>query len=142
MKRVNKSGLTCSKNKPFISDGTPGKNTNQQRWCCKAKPGAVPHVLSMRFAVWGNSACFLLTSGMGRFLRSKNSLICSKAISSNSKGLLKALATASAVKSSEVGPNPPVQIQQSALAAMSLSKLIKSVNLSPTAVWRVTVKPQ
>ena len=87
-------------------------------------------------------ACFLFESGIILFLSAKKRLICLYAVSSNSSGRLKAMATASAVRSSLVGPKPPVQIQQSARCDIFCSNSTRSLILSPTAVCRVTVKPQ
>ncbi|MPM73593.1 hypothetical protein SDC9_120575 [bioreactor metagenome] len=129
-----RNGLTCSVNIGFISLGGPGIIIRILPFSSIIIPGAVPLSLYMIIAPSGIIACFILFSVMSRPNLEKNFFILFNALSSRYIFLSKYSAPISFVRSSPVGPNPPVVIITS---ARSNAKCIASFilfGLSPTTV--------
>ena len=103
-----------------------------------ARPGAVPCGLCSTVAPSGTIACTLVRSGMGRLRLSKKLLMCASTAASSRNSFPSNCATRSRVRSSEVGPSPPVVMIRSARASASLTACSMSLPVSGTATWRVT----
>ena len=128
-------GFTCLENIGFISFGGPGIIIRILLLSSIIIPGAVPFSLYITVEFTGTIACLTLLSVIGLFILSKNFLILSRAFSSRISFRPKYSAPISFVRSSPVGPRPPVVIIMSALSkAMFMAVFILS-GLSPTTVW-------
>ena len=114
------------------SDGTPGVKKHKARLILSAKPQAVPFLLSIIIAPSGSIACLILVLGMTR----PRALCQLSSLSSHCsfKTCLtpQALAAASVVLSSEVGPKPPFTKSKSQCLDLSLISEVMSSRLSPT----------
>ena len=95
----------------FISNGTPGKEIMIRSPCSNHMPDAVPNLFSKTFALEGKSACFRFSSliGVGTYfrnissIRAKTSVFLTNVSSKYSQRVC-------FVKSSLVGPRPPVKM--------------------------------
>ena len=117
----------------FISRGTPGMQaTNLPSGRNAIKPGAVPFGFGITCARDGRIACRRLFSLIGRFnFRKRSSSARSEGSCSTSLSAT-AVATASFVRSSTVGPRPPVVMTPSARSNASASITASRSVLSPT----------
>ncbi len=140
-------GSTWSCIMRFISRGTPGMQATKHRRdpptavSCSANPGAVPIGLARTSAPRGRSACLRLLSVIGRPNLANKAAIAASAAALRSRPTPAAMATASAVRSSEVGPSPPDTKQRSACAAASCKAATISSTRSRTEIARRTVTP-
>ena len=120
-----------------ISLGTPGKVNTVKPGCgVQMIPGAVPVGLGNTSAPCGNSACLRLLTPK---LRPRARSLASRSASTSgrsSKGTPKQAAKVSVVRSSGVGPKPPVQISSRLRSAASKTASRKRSGLSPTTPWR------
>ena len=99
-------------------------------------PGAVPVGLGNTVAPRGSNAC-LRVLGDGSLPRLRALIVMSAHTSGrSSKGTSKAAAIASVVRSSGVGPNPPVVISTDERSAASCTKPNTRSRLSPSTDWR------
>ena len=103
-----------------------------------ASPGAVPFGLASTSAPSGTSAWTSLFFGIGRLRAAKRLLMWSSTASSSRNFLPSSCAIKSRVKSSEVGPRPPVVMIKSARLNASRTADWMSCAVSGTATWRVT----
>ncbi len=123
------------RNMGCISRGGPGRATT----CLSApasrsvatKPGAVPFGFSRIRAPAGNNACLRLLSVSGMPNSAKRRSMCCQLGRSNSRATPASCATTSAVRSSSVGPRPPVMNTQSARASAVRSTKSRSPRRSP-----------
>ncbi len=104
-------------NMRFISRGTPGRKNAVLSPSCTAKPGAVPLTLGSISLPAGMSACFARPGFIALPKDSTRRRIARSALSSRTSSTPAARAAAAAVRSSVVGPSPPVAITSRALAA-------------------------
>ena len=107
---VGRCTATCASNMGSISRGGPGKHQMRDAPMLANKPGAVPRIFFKQRAPLGRNACTLLLTVIGR-PRSRNQRSRSaSACGSTSSGSLTSIArrSASRVRSSSVGPSPPV----------------------------------
>ena len=141
------SGTTESVNMGRNSRGGPGSMMSQLGWPPArnglgrnsiASPGAVPCGLCNTVAPSGIMACTFVRSGMGRLRRSKIWRMCASTAASSRNSFPSNCATKSRVRSSEVGPSPPVAITRSARASASRTARSMSLPASGTATCRVT----
>ncbi len=101
-------GRTNSSERPRYSTGTPGSATSSPRPSRTRKPGAVPNRFGTTWAPRGNRACLALFGVISRPSFRKRSRMASSEGSCTSSGTPMAAATTSAVRSSSVGPRPPL----------------------------------
>ena len=108
--RARMSGRSSSANMPRISRGTPGIiATHRPRSSSRKTPGALPCLLARTRAPRGIITCCRLTSGgSARRLVSHSSRRCSHCSASKTRSRPNRAAIAGLVRSSEVGPRPPV----------------------------------
>ena len=103
-----------------ISAGTPGRQKTrhaiaQRAGTSRSMPGAVPCGLRITRLPAGNMDCSSFCGGMGRFRRANSRRMCSKASPSSTQPRGRwPRANASRVRSSAVGPSPPVATTRSA----------------------------
>jgi len=97
-------------------------------------PGAVPILLGIVTAPERFKACLVFIWGIIRPLTSKKPLICASEASSITNSVPNSPAIVSLVRSSEVGPSPPVTIIRSALPMAVFTTSLRRVALSPTVV--------
>jgi LacI family transcriptional regulator len=127
---------------PFvrISPGTPGRaNTrappaDDVRRRSRSMPGAVPSGLAMIRLPRGKSACRRFDSGHGTARRANRASTSAKAAAERSSGTPATRARTSRVRSSAVGPSPPVTTMISARSAAMRKAAIPSSRLSVIVV--------
>jgi len=143
-------GSTDSANIGCNSTGGPGSITSQLARSPARKglgrtsiasPGAVPCGLGRTIAPAGTSACTRFRAGISRRRHSKKCRMCARTAASSCSALPSNCAIKSRVRSSEVGPSPPVVITRSARASASPTAWRMSGPVSGTATWRLTVYP-
>ena len=135
-------GTIFSRNIGFNSRGGPGSSAIIRPFSSIHKPGAVPPGLSSGSAPSGTIACRTFTSGISRpklrkrpwMARRISSLRCSLRPSRS--------ATASRVRSSSVGPSPPLEITSGTRSSASRNAALNSSRSSPTIVLRTTSMPR
>ena len=128
----------------FISRGTPGMQaTNLPSARTATKPGAVPFGLSSTIEPTGRIAWRRLFSLSGplRPKATKRASIARRDGSCNSSVVPTAEATASLVRSSTVGPRPPVAMTPSLRSKASRNNASRRRALSPTECLRYTSTP-
>lgn len=108
-------GATSSWNIPIISRGGPGRAATMAPLSRIQMPGAVPRALNSTSEPLGNIACTRFRSGRGRFRFLKIPSMCRHDGSWYSSGAPASSARISRVRSSSVGPNPPVLMTRPAL---------------------------
>ncbi len=123
------------------SDGTPGVKNIRQRLSLTAKPQAVPTGLSISSALAGISACLRLLGAITRPRSLKKRSINASHSSCIISDSPFAVAAASALRSSLVGPRPPFTIRISAWVLRSRRIATRSSRLSPTVLRRVSGIP-
>ena len=124
----------CS-NMYLHSKGGPGSINTWTPSSRKAHPGAVPTGLSNTTHPTGSSACCTLFSGISRPNLFRNHVLISSRISSwSSSSLPKVLQMVCLVRSSYVGPSPPVVMMMSARPRAVSSAWASRWGLSPTTV--------
>ncbi len=116
-KSFDNEGRTYSSSMASISRGTPGRKYKSAWLLCRWNPGAVPFLLAMTSLLPGRRACFSLRGCISLFQARKRALICLSALSLRIRGRSKAWAAALAVRSSSVGPRPPVTMTASCVLA-------------------------
>ena len=134
------SHIACS------SLGTPGKvSTVKPLWIGKPGssgagvqiiPGAVPVGLASTAAPSGRKAWRRLLGATTRPRASMRARIPSQMAGCSTRGAPKAAAIASVVRSSGVGPRPPVVISTRQRPAAARTAAINRSRLSPTTSWR------
>ncbi len=105
-------------------------------------PGAVPSGLGIGWLPRGNMACTTFRSGMGRLRRANNSRMCASDPSSSTRSVPANRAKASRVRSSAVGPRPPLAITTSARSTACRNTTTFSSRSSATVVWQTTRMPR
>ena len=142
--RARMRGISESASMPRISRGTPGSMAAQRpRSSSSQMPGAEPWRFSRMVAPSGMSACCLLLSGSSPgqprafHRRRRLSTISSSRIMKRPK----MEAMDGLVRSSLVGPSPPVVITAPVRSSASRTALAISPASSPTDVRRATVMP-
>ena len=123
-----------------ISAGTPGRQITRQggrpsRGTSRSMPGAVPCGLGTTRLPAGNIAWISFCGGIGRPRRANIARMCSKRRRSSCSGRPVAWASASRVRSSAVGPSPPVASTTSARPIAWRKTSALGSNSSPTVVW-------
>ena len=136
-----RSGSTASAHIAFISSGTPGRRTIVEPPAATRKPGADPRGFARTTAPSITSACFSFTSGISRPRRRKRSLRRRRIASSRTSARPSTFATASFVRSSSVGPSPPVTTRSGARESASGISARRSAQPSPTQTFRTTEIP-
>ena len=142
--RATIRGSSSSANIPRISRGTPGSIATQ-RWSPSSSqmPGADPCRFGRIVAPEGMYACCRFVCGISPgqpydFQRTRNA---SQMAASNSISRPKILAMAAFVRSSAVGPNPPVVIAAPVRASASCTAEAISSAASPTLDRRAIPMP-
>src|SRR5665213_2550165 len=135
-------GSTCAANMAFSSCGGPGSKMKMRSAASIQRPGAVPRSLSRTIAPSGTFACRLFTSDIARPSWRKRASILLITAGSRDIFLPSRSATASRVRSSSVGPRPPLAIINSTRFAASSKAARSGARSSPTTVLRVTSIPR
>ena len=117
-----------------ISLGGPGMAINSFPCCSTHQPGAVPRGLGMGRAEGMRVACLMLLSGMGKPRLEKKSLSWRSSSASTASSSLSMAAMASRVRSSAVGPSPPVTRTRSERPQARSRHPLSRSRLSPTWV--------
>src|ERR1700722_8062144 len=132
---------TCPANMAFNSCGGPGSRITMRPLVSSHRPGAVPRSLSRTAAPSGTIAWRAFTSDIVRPSWRKRASILLITAGSRASFLPKRSATASRVRSSSVGPSPPLAITSSTRWHASSNALRNGARSSPTTVLRVTSMP-
>ena len=120
-----------------ISLGTPGKvSTVKPGTGVQIIPGAVPVGLGNTSAPWGRKACLRLLAEHTRPRAPRRAWMSRQISECSTSGVSKAAAMASVVRSSGVGPRPPVVISTRQRPEASRTSAIRRSRLSPTTAWR------
>ncbi len=125
----------------FISEGTPGRAAIVARPMVIQMPGAVPIGFARGSAPWGNNAWTRFRPAIGRFRRANIASIAASEAASSTRGTAAHCARASRVRSSCVGPRPPVMMTTSARSNAARKAARWSSNSSPKVVWKATGIP-
>ena len=134
-------GNTCSRNSGLSSRGGPGRRAIMRPSSSSHRPGAVPRGFSRTSAPSGTMAWRRLTAGISR-LKLRNRASMWRTTSSLRRSLrLRRSATVSRVRSSSVGPRPPLAITTGTRWSASRKASARSSRLSPTMVLRRTSMP-
>ncbi len=104
-------------------------------------PGAVPRALSMLVALGINQACLRLMAGIAMPRRAKSPVSQASRVGSTSGVSPQAAAMASRVRSSGVGPRPPVSSTRSLRASPSRMASVTATRSSGNAANRMTATP-
>ncbi|OPZ68273.1 MAG: hypothetical protein BWY81_00909 [Firmicutes bacterium ADurb.Bin467] len=134
--RSRRYGASCRSNMSISSRGGPGSTATAFLPDSTMQPGAVPCKFGMMIAPRGKYACFRLFSVISRPMRRMRSSIAARLCACRSIGSPKNSPTISFVRSSSVGPSPPVVITMSARESPSAIAAFTRAGLSPTVVWR------
>jgi hypothetical protein len=105
------------------------------------RPGAVPRGFSSTSAPSGTMAWRRLSAGISRLKLRKRASIARTTASSRRKGRPSSSATVSRVRSSSVGPRPPLAMTTGTRLSASRKAAARSSRLSPTIVLRRTSMP-
>ena len=140
--RAAMRGRTNSSDSPRYSTGTPGRATSSPRPSRTEKPGAVPKRFGTTVAPRGKRACLALFGVISRPSFRKRSRMASSEGSCSSSGTPMAAATTSAVRSSSVGPRPPLITTRSEREVVSCSAAARSSRSSATSVLRRAMTPR
>ena len=125
-----RKGTTLCRSMGSSSDGGPGSMSTQPfAPTGTAQPGAVPTALGKAVAPSGSRACLRWLDDMGRL--PKYSRRRARLSASSSNGTFATRATVSLVRSSSVGPSPPVVITTSARPRASRRAASRRGPLSP-----------
>ena len=116
--------------------GTPGVQIMRQLPNVISKPTALPIGLSTIVAPCGSIDCFRLAASSCRLRLAHQRSRWATACGCSCSGTPATAAKISAVRSSIVGPNPPLTIMRSALVAISASSVRSRVTSSPTVTLR------
>ena len=135
-------GASSRSNIAFSSRGTPGRQATRARPSLIQMPGAVPVGLGRISDPSGMSAWMRLRSGMGRLRRAKRASIIRRASSSWTRPTPAAFASASRVRSSCVGPSPPLETTSSERPEAALKAAMLSSRSSPSTVVNRTGTPR
>src|SRR3984893_13673130 len=125
----------------FNSCGGPGRSTTICPRASSQSPGAVPRALSRTVAPSGTSAWRAFTVDIGRPICRKRASILLMTSALRSSFRPSKPATASRVRSSSVGPRPPLAITSSARSIAWANASRRAPSSSPTTVLRVTSTP-
>ena len=104
-------------------------------YASNAQPGAVPHSFTNTVQPSGSHACFSLFGVISR------PMVWKKPLMRSSEGWCRAIflpntvASVSLVRSSSVGPRPPVVMMISARSRAVSTTWRRRAGLSPTTVW-------
>ena len=104
-------------------------------------PGAVPFAFGSTLAPCRMSACCELFSGIWMRRSAKRLYISATRLWSRFNSMPSAAATASRVRSSCVGPRPPMKIAMSARWIAVRAAEVRCSRLSPTMVLKATLMP-
>ena len=140
--RAEIAGRSHSSDSPRYSTGTPGSATSSPRPSRTEKPGAVPKRFAMTVAPRGKRACLALLGVISRPNLRKRSRMASSDGRSSSSGTPMAAATTSAVRSSSVGPRPPLMTTRSERPVVSRMAESRSSRSSETSVFRRAMTPR
>jgi len=134
--------MTSSVISAFISKGTPGSDTTTRSSSSNHIPEAVPNLFSNTFAFAGSKACFRFSSlmGVGTYLRNISS-IRSNTTSFLTSSSSKYSQRVCLVKSSLVGPKPPVKMMTCARCLAASRQAMISSFLSEIEVICLTSIP-
>ncbi|SSN09463.1 Uncharacterised protein [Klebsiella pneumoniae] len=141
VKRWRRRGKISCSTITLNSEGTPGVKNIRQRLSWMAKPQAVPTGLLIISALAGISACLRLLSAIGLPRSAKKRVMVSSHSGCKISPSPFAVAAASALRSSLVGPRPPLTISTSACSLRSRRIATSASRSSPTVLRRVNGKP-
>ena len=140
--RSARRGSTCSAHMGRISRGGPGSVTiTRPSGRSTHQPGAVPLGLGSEVADGMTHACFTFTDGNGWPRRAQRPLSQSSVASSTDTVSSQTAATASRVRSSGVGPRPPVVTTRSARESAVRSASTTTSRSSGRSAIRETATP-
>ena len=125
-------GSTCPSHIGVISRGTPGIATMRLPFLRTSQPGAVPSGFGSARAEGMSQACFVLRSGMVRPRPANHARRSASSTASTAGVSPSAAAIASRVRSSSVGPRPPVATTSSLRASARSNASLQRPRLSPT----------
>ena len=141
--RSRRRGRTSSRHIGCISDGGPGSATRRRpSGRSTHQPGAVPRPLPIDVALGINQACLRLMAGMGTPRRAKSPASHASRSGSTVGVSPQAPAMASRVRSSGVGPSPPVTTTRSVRARPSVIAAVTASRSSGRATMRSIDTPQ
>ena len=112
-------GNTCSRNIGCSSFGGPGSMHSTRPSCSTQRPGAVPFAFASTSPREKRYACLRLFGVIRRPMRAKRSMMVRSISASKTNSWPSTSAIASRVRSSQVGPSPPVVMITSARAQLS-----------------------
>ncbi len=135
------AGRTCWSNIALASRGTPGTTKTRQSPTSAATPPAVPTGLSSRSAPSGVPACLRFASGIVLPRLAQICRIRSIQASLKTTGRPTTAARASRVKSSGVGPMPPLTSNRSLPWASRLMAASMAISSSDTLACSTTRTP-
>ncbi len=107
-------------------------------FCNSSKPGAVPNGFFHVCAPRGIKACDSTAGGILRPILRARSRMCSRTGSLSCNGRLSTVATALRVRSSGVGPRPPIKMTASARSSARRSASAMASLASPTVTCQPT----
>ena len=107
----------------------------------RSMPGAVPSGLGMIRLPRGNIACRRLLAGIGALRRANRDSTAARAAASSSSGAPPRAASTSRVRSSAVGPRPPVARTKSARPVAMRNASMPASRVSGAVVWKATGIP-
>src|SRR5579859_816548 len=136
-----KRGSTCSRKSGLSSRGGPGSNATMRPLSSIHRPGAVPRGFSRTSAPSGTMAWRRFTAGMSRLKLRNLASIARTTSSFRCRRRPRSSATVSRVRSSSVGPRPPLAITTGTRFSASRNASASSSRLSPTIVFRKTSMP-
>src|SRR5579883_1057167 len=139
--RRARRGRTCSLNMGMSSRGGPGKRASMRPESSIQMPGAVPREFASGSAPSGTMACCKLFSVISRPKLRKRARMCSTRSSRRRSLRPRTSETASRVRSSCVGPRPPVEMTSGTRSRASRKASRRNSRLSPTTVLRTTSMP-
>src|SRR5580704_5121691 len=139
--RRRKRGSTCSRKSGLSSRGGPGSSATMRPLSSIHRPGAVPRGFSSTSAPSGTMAWRRFTAGMSRLKLRNLASIARTTSSFRCRRRPRRSATVSRVRSSSVGPKPPLAITTGTRFNASRNASASNPRLSPTIVLRKTSMP-
>ena len=137
------AGRTSDSNMGIISRGGPGRQNTRQAPSVAAKPGAVPPRLRTMRADFGRRAWRRLMAAMGRPRPANHASRSVRATASSTCGAPASVRSLSAsrVRSSSVGPRPPVEMRTSTDDASARIAAAMAARSSATVRCSTTSRP-
>src|ERR1700676_2432601 len=139
--RRRNRGSTCSRKSGLSSRGGPGNSATIRPLSSIQRPGAVPRGFSNTSAPSGTIAWRRLTAGMSRLKLRNRASIARTTSSFRCRRRPRSSASVSRVRSSSVGPSPPLVSTTGTRFSASRNASASNSRLSPTIVFRKTSMP-